>query len=311
MTKEALGACIDFGYLGDDDDSDDSGGAGPALFDAIPTASSPFNVGATETITVTTSFGGGSPQTNGTFPVLISSRYTGGIGGTGSLAHLVAAPTTTGLAGWSQTGWSYSSFLELWSNTFTKASVTASNAITIDIVTDLPGTVNVYTNTGGSVMTDQASGAGAHIALTSSAPATFDVTLSCPSEGLGPFDPGHAVYSSPLVITAAAVAGGVSQTSGSFYMRIYDNYGFNVISGVATTNAAGWSETGWSLSVGVWSNHYTKASVAIGTTNPEVTVSCGLNTGWVYAETTAGVAAPQTAEATGVGDTCSVHLFSS
>lgn len=297
-----LGACIDFGYLGDDDDSDDSGGAGPALFDAIPSVASSAGVSVSTRITVTTSFGGGSPMTNGTFPVLI-----GGLGG--SLGSLSISTFT--LAGWSQTGWSYSAFLDLWSNTFTKASVTASNVLEIDFTASATGTLHVYTNTGGAVQTDQATGAGAHVTCTINAVPTFDVTLSAAEEGLGPFDPGHAVYSNPVVITCATTALGTNQTLGSFYMRIYDNYGFNVISGVATTSLNGWSQTGWSLSLGVWSNHYTKAVVGIGAAGPVVTVSCGLNTGWVYAETTAGVAAPQTAEATGVGDTCNVHLFSS
>ena len=76
-------------------------------------------------------------------------------------------------------------------------------------------------------------------------------------------------YTVSQTITLTATASGADQTNGSIFVQAYDSYGAaTVISSAATTALAGWSETGWSVSLGIWSNTYTKASVSVGSTQP-------------------------------------------
>jgi hypothetical protein len=98
-----------------------------------------------------------------------------------------------------------------------------------------------------------------------------------------------------------AVAGGGAQTLGSIKVTVTESSGA-VANPPTTTSAAGWTETGWSYSGGVWSNTLTKASVAVGTTSPTFSVSAssgGTGGGLVIATSTS---APHTAEATGAGN---------
>lgn len=286
--------CDELGSLGSEDDTDITGGPESVLFGANPSAPATATVGETQTISVITSIGGGS-QTNGTFPVAI--------GGGGSGVH-VKSIVTSDFDGWSASGWTYDSSTDLWSNTFTKGAVTASYEIQIEVVCDVLGELGVFTDGGGSVRTDQVNGGSGHITINVTAARTFEVTPSVPATQDG------SVFGTPVVCTLSAVAGGAAQTSGSFYVTIYDNYGFDVISSVTTSDLDGWTQSGWVLLAGVWKNHYTRAAVPVGTTTPTVSIGTGLNTGIIFVQTTPGTAAPQTAQAAGIGGSSSCHLMS-
>lgn len=131
--------------------------------------------------------------------------------------------------------------------------------------------------------------------------AAFDASVASPA------DVGTWPYATPFDVTTTATASGAAQTNGQIQLAVYDNYlPSTIITSVVSLDTAGWSETGWSYSAGVWSNTLTKASVSVGVTSPTFRVTC-FNSGDVYVSCQAFLS-PRTAEATGVGNNFMVEL---
>lgn len=300
MTKDSLlQSNVDFDYLGDDDDDDDTGGAGGNVFDATINASlvSSAAVGDNISFQVDATAGGGA-QTSGAIKVTITEA-------SGAVA---STPSTTALAGWSESGWSYAS--GVWTNTLTKASVavgTTSPTFQFTATSGTGGGFIVATSTAPSPRTAEATGAGNSRIVTISA-ASFDALVS------GPGSVSAAVaIAVGFSVTAAATASGTAQTNGTFDVWIVED----VVSGgggaITTTALDGWSETGWSSvpnvsGIGVfWRNTFSRTTVPIGTTNVTFTirlpsdwsgdVSFGTNYDAAYSTTY-----PTTSEDTGTGN---------
>lgn len=132
---------------------------------------------------------------------------------------------------------------------------------------------------------------------------TFDALVFLPATQS--FDYGDTGDYVQLSITVTAVG---AQNNGSFWVAIGDSYGTNVINGVLTTALDGWTQTGWSLASGTWTNHFTKSSVAAGTYNLTANIYLGLNSGWVYADTYTPTT-PVTDEAAGGGNLAACHVI--
>lgn len=82
---------------------------------------------------------------------------------------------------------------------------------------------------------------------------TFDVPVSASST-----TPAHG---SAFTLYGLPSIGGTSQTSATFTLSLSPS---DTLSGLpTTTDSAGWSSTGWSLSGGAYTNTFTMASVAV------------------------------------------------
>lgn len=176
----------------------------------------------------------------------------------------------------------------------TSGTSTGTAAIELDALTiSATGTVG---GTGVAELT-----LGAMTVSATGTTASFDATVYSPADFV------EWPYANPFDCTITATGSAVAQTNGSIWATVYDTaYPSSIIASVTTTDAAGWSETGWSLSSGVWSNVYSKATVAVGSTYPVFQVTASAS-GSAHVATNL-FAAPQTDQATGTGNTFTVFL---
>lgn len=295
---DPLGANVGFGYLGDDDDDAETGGAGADTFDAVfASYDTDWGINVASTFTLACVVGVGA-QTLGSVRVSVEHSTTTGV-----------APVTVDLDGWTETGWTSDlSDRPHWYNTLTRASLAVG--------TTGPSFSFSYTTTGVVTVstadvaptTAEATGGGATVTTTLhgedylEVEAEFSAVVASPSEPSAPF-------ADPILCTITAAAAQVGQTDGSIYVEVSDDDAGGVIASIATTDLDGWSETGWSAAAGIWTNRYTKAVVSIGTREIDFTITAGLETGLVTVKTVAGVADPSTAEdSLGLGNTMTVSL---
>jgi hypothetical protein len=234
-----LGANIGFGYIGDDDDSDDTGGSGADTFDAT-VALSPSSTGINTNVTATLSISSSSGQTNGSvWLTIFNVSYTGGTSVVGSFV-------TVTLDGWSQSGWTYDVGFNAWFNHLTRASVPVGTTHPqFTFQSSHAGAANASTQVvGGSSatapQTDNASGAGGF----------STVVFTQSFDALTTTDFSSIAANNPVTLSIVVAASGVPQGNGHFVAQI-DQSADDMLNAPTTINLAGWTTTGWSFDVGL------------------------------------------------------------
>jgi hypothetical protein len=285
---------VDFDYLGDDDDDDDSGGAGGNVFDATINASLPSSaaVGAAIAFQVDATAGGGA-QTVGAVRVTITE----------SSGARVGSVSTVGLAGWSETGWSYDATNGIWSNTLSKASVAVGTTSPTFSVTASSG------GSGGGLVvatnltaphTAEATGTGNLRIVLIGSVSTFDALVQSVASTMG-------VGTVPT-ITVRATASGTAQTNGSFRVSISDAPDADslTVSAIDFVDTAGWSYDGWARTGGVWRCNFTRTTVPLGDSDIKFTLLFSRAERTITIRT--NETTPLTTEATGAGNSRSADI---
>lgn len=90
----------------------------------------------------------------------------------------------------------------------------------------------------------------------------------------------------PLTFYVDAIASGVAQTNGVIHVSVTDNHEMDLVGSIATNALNGWTESGWVLTGQVWTNEYTRAAVAVGTTRLDVEIQFSSRAGLLYIDVT-------------------------
>ncbi len=172
VTKDTLlGANIDFDYLGDDDDDDSTGGAPPSTFEAfISDDTGDESIPYGDTVTFSVAPAASDAQTSGQVVAQVIYAYGDFVD-----SFYDVAPTTTFLNGWSESGWTRTSWGHYY-NVFTKASVSGSYTIqfTVPVMRrgdeTSGGTLRGNTTYLAAPHTAEATGLGNEVTITVTAP---------------------------------------------------------------------------------------------------------------------------------------------